>query len=600
MRIPGQGSGKAIRPTLAFILIWLGIIVMMVLSSKHITEHRFPDVDDALRLVQVRDLMAGQGWFDLHQYRMNPPDGTLMHWSRLVDLPLAGLIWLLALFLPIETAEYATAFAMPLLLLLLTMLVMGRMALEKLGLMSAVLACATFALVPLVAPQFQPFRIDHHAAQVLTIAVALWGIARRNPRHGAIVAGIAMAAGLMVSLETIFMAAGFALVLTWRWLVDPAQRMGLTRYLQSLGGGLVLVFLLTRGLADLAQHRDAISPAHLAFFLIMAAGTTGLAALPRLSRPMVLAGLAACGIVGLGVAGWWAPQILQPPFAGLDPLVHDFWYLNVAEGRPLWLRPFADALSVAFQCLFALGITVHLALRGEQGARAWWGEYAVLLGIAFASGLMTYRSMAFAGMMATIPFGWFAASMIARWQNSPRLPAKLLAAAALYLVLMPHPMLLLLQSRIAPAYAAQNLDQPESTCEMHRNTRLLNRLPAGTIFAPLDISPLLLLDTHHSVVASGHHRSELAMRDVIEAFTSDPSVARARIMAHKADYVVACMDVAEVLLYEEAGGSEAFASLLAAKQPPVWLEPVDLGVPDSLRVWRVLADRPTQATSQRR
>ena len=48
--------------------------------------------DDAMRLVQVRDLLAGQSWFDLTQYRLSPPDGVAMHWSRLIDLPIALLI----------------------------------------------------------------------------------------------------------------------------------------------------------------------------------------------------------------------------------------------------------------------------------------------------------------------------------------------------------------------------------------------------------------------------------------------------------------------------------------------------------------------------
>jgi hypothetical protein len=37
------------------------------------------DTDSALRLVQVRDLLAGQGWFDTTQHRMNTPDGLSMH-----------------------------------------------------------------------------------------------------------------------------------------------------------------------------------------------------------------------------------------------------------------------------------------------------------------------------------------------------------------------------------------------------------------------------------------------------------------------------------------------------------------------------------------
>ena len=53
---------------------------------------RSQDPDSFLRLVQVRDLLAGQGWFDLVQHRMDPPGGALLHWSRLIDAPIAGLI----------------------------------------------------------------------------------------------------------------------------------------------------------------------------------------------------------------------------------------------------------------------------------------------------------------------------------------------------------------------------------------------------------------------------------------------------------------------------------------------------------------------------
>src|SRR5690606_27037017 len=53
------------------------------------------DNDSLMRLTQVRDLLAGQGWFDLAQYRMGLEGGFVMHWSRLVDAPIAGMILLL-------------------------------------------------------------------------------------------------------------------------------------------------------------------------------------------------------------------------------------------------------------------------------------------------------------------------------------------------------------------------------------------------------------------------------------------------------------------------------------------------------------------------
>src|SRR5258708_37384364 len=74
--------------------------------------------DDAMRLAEVRDLLAGQDWFDLTQYRLNPPDGVLMHWSRLIDLPLAALIRLGETVMSSALAERVAVVVWPTALLL--------------------------------------------------------------------------------------------------------------------------------------------------------------------------------------------------------------------------------------------------------------------------------------------------------------------------------------------------------------------------------------------------------------------------------------------------------------------------------------------------
>ena len=44
-----------------------------------------------MRMAQVRALLGGQGWFDLRQHRFDAAQGGAnIHWSRLVDLPLAA------------------------------------------------------------------------------------------------------------------------------------------------------------------------------------------------------------------------------------------------------------------------------------------------------------------------------------------------------------------------------------------------------------------------------------------------------------------------------------------------------------------------------
>mgnify|MGYP002385942325 CR=1 FL=1 len=73
------------------------------------------DTDDAVRLLTVRELLAGASWFDTTLPRLGAPDALLSHWSRLLDAPLAGLVGLLTPLLGREAAEIATRAAWPVL-----------------------------------------------------------------------------------------------------------------------------------------------------------------------------------------------------------------------------------------------------------------------------------------------------------------------------------------------------------------------------------------------------------------------------------------------------------------------------------------------------
>ena len=87
------------------------------------------DTDDNMRMMQVRGLLHGQGWFDLRQSRMNPPFGANIHWSRLVDLPIAGLILALRPLIGGPAAErWAVGIApmLPYLLLMMSLALMAR------------------------------------------------------------------------------------------------------------------------------------------------------------------------------------------------------------------------------------------------------------------------------------------------------------------------------------------------------------------------------------------------------------------------------------------------------------------------------------------
>ena len=73
----------------------------------------FAEPDNAMRLVEVRDFIGGAGWFDVTQARLNPPDGTPMHWVRWIDAAIATPIVILRPFIGQHAAEIATGFIWP-------------------------------------------------------------------------------------------------------------------------------------------------------------------------------------------------------------------------------------------------------------------------------------------------------------------------------------------------------------------------------------------------------------------------------------------------------------------------------------------------------
>ena len=58
--------------------VWLlACGVLLYMRWRNIYWFSLADTDDNLRAMQVRALLAGQDWYDLRQYRLDPPGGVL-------------------------------------------------------------------------------------------------------------------------------------------------------------------------------------------------------------------------------------------------------------------------------------------------------------------------------------------------------------------------------------------------------------------------------------------------------------------------------------------------------------------------------------------
>src|SRR3546814_15152963 len=76
------------------------------------------------------------------------------------------------------------------------------------------------------------------------------------------------------------------------------------------------------------------------------------------------------------------------------------------------------------------------------------------------------------------------------------------------------------------------------------------------------------------------------MADTIRAFLGDPAQAEALVRGRGATLIVVCRSANDFTQYRRARADGLAASLYAGK-PPIWLEPVPLGVAPGLAAWAV-------------
>ena len=587
-------EGETARPGwfALVLLVWAALYGLLItVNIGKLSSNDFHDPDDQLRLQQVRDLLAGQGWFDLHQYRIDTAGGgVLMHWSRLVDIPIAGVMLLVRPLFGQEAAELAALVVVPALTLLAILALVGWIASRVLPRSAVPMAilCVAFA-VPVIV-QVLPSRIDHHGWQIALALAAMAAMLDHNARRGGWLSGAALATWMAISFEGLPLSAWFIAVLAAGALVVPELRMRLVAAIQALAVVSAGLFLATRGFADLANHCDAISPIHLAAFCWGAAAISAAHFWRPGSRPVLLAGLGAAGLGALAILGAAAPQCATGTFDMLDPVVRRFWYDNVQEGKPIFSTRWHLAAQYTLPALIGLIATLRLARRSAGDARRWWIFYGAVLAGAFAISIMVARAASVAGVLAVIPLGWQLSLWLAALKRPPnpllRVGELVAFAALMMVVLLP----------VVPVMAIENLfdDEPGITkdeaqvaigCNARMAKGALDALPAGAVLAPLDLGPDLLISTDRSVLATGHHRGAPAMRLVIDAFSGSPDRARAIMAAKNLRYLAICPSLQELGLYRERA-PKGFAAQLKDGRVPAWLEPVPMPAESGLKLWR--------------
>jgi hypothetical protein len=574
-------------------LLWVVASALLVFIGREaIVNWRFGDPDDQLRIVQVRDWLDGQSWWDITQYRMNLPDGGPMHWSRLIDIPIAAMILFFGLFLSPATAEQAACATVPLLTLGIALWLYAGLGRRLFGAVSGLIASVMLITLLPVMTQLVPMRIDHHGWQFILFMGATAALFSRQMRLTAAVAiGLCMALWLEISIEGLPFAVLFIGLLAIRWFfptLGEEQRSGhaFVAALVALTGGTLLLFSVTERWLIHGNHCDSLSPVHIAALaMVSTVILLGYAATHRkTTAPSLWVKLAVCaagGIAGLAIVLGIAPQCSGDAFASLDPLVRSYWYDRVPEGLPVWALPsqFAAQYWGGFTAV-AIGIVFIIRSRQPDAL----SHRISLLLLVFCStiiGLFVSRTALYAIALGNLILAPLIVMLMQRAEQLKGLASRMGFRIVAIALMVPATIsqnieIALAEQKLAsdPGQKAYNAHFEKLTraCQKSTAAKALNALPKGSrLMVGLDTAPAVLVFTDHKVVATGHHRNQHAMRDVIQSFIGTEADARRIYKARGIDYLVTCEGSYELHEYHQRA-RHGFGAQVKSGNLPAWLK----------------------------
>ncbi|WP_137109341.1 hypothetical protein [Rhodobacter sp. SY28-1] len=586
-------------------IIWIciGAIALVILNAVR----TWPEVgslliasdnDDLMRLVEARDWLGGQGWFDTRQYRVLPPEGISMHWSRYVDAGIAAILVPASWLLPMQQAELLTVVVWPSLLACLMILLIGFGTNRLFGPVAALGALVVFLTWSKLRGEFTPPRIDHHGLQMLCATAAMFcaAVPGRAVMRG-VLAGLATALSLAIGLE---MLPVLALIPAWMALRhaydQPQTGPWLTGFGIALGLGALGLFAGQTPVSDWATMRcDALAPPVLALAATGIVGTLVPVLLAYcLQGPLVrIATMGMLAALGL----WLAAPILTPcmagPYADVPPEVRTLIESRMVEAlsavemfdvRPdILLRALIPAVVIL---VLALATTVAMWSRLQSAQRS---ALTLALLIALAGLAVSLHQVRAATLMVpALPV--LTASLVHAFLQVPRNSVLRLPAFAALALATPTAV------EEAGTYAARAVKpMPVSSaaspsdqvgpgnCRSETAMAELADLPRSTLFSNLNLGPAILAYTPHSVASAPYHRSPEAFWNGIAGLESDTNLRRA-LTASRADFVVLCA----------AEPPKPYARILLSGDLPIWLTE-DTGDRSAVRLYRV--DRALLATA---
>ena len=572
-------------------LVWLLVALALLLQHWPETAETLAGADDAMRLVQMRAWLAGQGWFDLHLQRVQPPVGYESHWSRLIDAGLVTLFAIFHAFADLESAERLMRAWWPLLWLLPTIAGMVAIAWRLAGREAAMVALLLAMAAMPAYEQFTPGRVSHHNVQIaltlLATAATAWA---DRVRWCAAAAGAISGLALTIGFESLPYLAACGLAFAVRYLLDRNGDVPLRDYGLTLAAATLVGFNVSVG----AEHAtrslcDAIA-INTASAVICGGLVLSLAGFLSHSQPVTrVMAVVGAGCAALAVLLLFEPRCLGGPFALGDTATWPVWRDHVRDLQPLLQVFQTNPLTAAGIAAFpATALLALLMLAGDARHRRDFG---------FLAAAAVYLAAVVVTVAAIRAYSY------AIWLGMPRvavaavrlfatLKLKSIVARALAALLL-TPFALSFGAITVAAYAAglNGNDSPmrrvSRPCLQNAAYAPLAELPPGLVVADAGLGPFVLAHSRHTVLAAPYHRLSVGIAAAHRALSVPPDEARAVLAAAGARYVVVCSPHPPA---KRGKSARTLSARLQAGMVPDWLEPVPRA--SVLAVYRIRAAGP--------
>ncbi|MCL2473633.1 MAG: hypothetical protein FWF23_01840 [Alphaproteobacteria bacterium] len=550
----------------------------------------FGDPDNYVYAAQAIDWIKGQGWYDTVQYRMNPPMGTNIHYSRLLTVLYSIDIFLLSLVMGEVNAVITVAIIYPLVVLALFLLALRKAASLMCGEWGNIV-CFLVLFCPDVVSRLALGRLDHHGIVLALTILSFVCIAEmilRNDKKFALWAGFLAAFALALGLESLAIVCLFSLFLGILSVLKGGifSKLGVV-YSSSLFLSSVFFLAVSRPPQDWLTI-DALSYSVL-FVILMGAKAVcfGAVALPFVNSSL-LRRISAGAVVSLVIAGGFFyafPFLSSGPYGALPPELANIIFTNAAEAWPLFLHSRDTLMIVLFVIVSLLMISPALffAVKDEDHKRRIiWSGLVLILAALFA--LVCFYQIRFMMYVSAFSLIGVAAIIKKDWLYGRTLFHKL--RLTLFIILLPAYFVLsdsvFPDFKNDPALIYSKSEDKDKKCDHFALAEVLNRFKTPyTIINTMDtVSPVLFL-TKHSILASPYHTNLTGNLDVHNFFTTeDENVAREIALKRNAKLVVICTAFGGYYVYqktlpENADLKNTFIQRLIDGYIPSWLRKVE-------------------------